>query len=95
LGLRFQGHLPLEEALFFFLTVVMSAQGFVMLAAHFRPRPQGKTGRMNTTQSRTARPRVRTGLETWSRQDFQGAGRQARWAGHEPDGRFAGRALDD
>ena len=35
LGLRFQGHLPLEEALFFFLTVVMSAQGFVMIAAHF------------------------------------------------------------
>ena len=37
-GLRFRGHLPLEEALFFFLTVTMSAQGFVMLAAHFRPR---------------------------------------------------------
>ena len=35
LGLRFRGHLPLEEALFFFLTVVMSAQGFVMLSAHF------------------------------------------------------------
>ncbi len=35
LGLRFQGHLPLEEALFFFLTVVMCAQGFVMLSAHF------------------------------------------------------------
>ncbi len=35
LGLRFGGHLPLEEALFFFLTVVMSAQGFVMIAAHF------------------------------------------------------------
>lgn len=35
-GLRFQGHLPLEEALFFFLTVVMSAQGFVMLAGYFQ-----------------------------------------------------------
>lgn len=41
LGLRFQGHLPLEEALFFFLTVVMSAQGFVMLSEHFRPDPHG------------------------------------------------------
>ena len=39
LGLRFGGHLPLEEALFFFLTVVMSAQGFVMLAAHFAAAP--------------------------------------------------------
>lgn len=38
LGLRFGGHLPLEEALFFFLTVVMSAQGFVMLATHFNDR---------------------------------------------------------
>ena len=34
-GWRLQGHLPLEEALFFFLTVAMSAQGFVMLSAHF------------------------------------------------------------
>ncbi len=40
LGLRFRGHLPIEEALFFFLTVVMSAQGFVMLAGRFgRPHP--------------------------------------------------------
>jgi lycopene cyclase domain-containing protein len=36
LGLRFRGHLPLEEALFFFLTVVMCAQGFVMIAGHLR-----------------------------------------------------------
>ena len=36
LGLRLQGHLPLEEALFFFLTVVMSAQGFVLLWVHFK-----------------------------------------------------------
>ena len=36
LGLRFQGHLPLEEALFFFLTVVMCAQGFVLLSVHFQ-----------------------------------------------------------
>ena len=35
LGVRLGGHLPLEEALFFFLTVAMSAQGFVMLANHF------------------------------------------------------------
>ncbi len=37
-GWRLQGHLPLEEAMFFFLTVIMSAQGFVMLAYHFKPR---------------------------------------------------------
>ncbi len=45
LGLRFGGHLPLEEALFFFLTVVMSAQGFVMLATHFndKERNDGKS----------------------------------------------------
>lgn len=35
-GWRFQGHIPLEEALFFYLTSAMSAQGFVMLAYHFR-----------------------------------------------------------
>lgn len=36
IGWRLQGHLPLEEALFFFLTVIMSAQGFLMLAGHFQ-----------------------------------------------------------
>ena len=45
IGLRFRGHLPLEEALFFFLTVTMSAQGFVMLAAHFRPRAEARQQR--------------------------------------------------
>jgi lycopene cyclase domain-containing protein len=49
LGLRFRGHLPLEEALFFFLTVVMSSQGFVMLAAHFRSRPQQQPQRKSTS----------------------------------------------
>lgn len=44
LGLRFQDHLPLEEALFFFLTVVMSAQGFVMIAEHFRPQSKKAKG---------------------------------------------------
>ena len=39
-GWRLQGHLPLEEAMFFFLTVIMSAQGFVMLAYHFKPKGQ-------------------------------------------------------
>jgi lycopene cyclase domain-containing protein len=38
IGWRLQGHLPLEEALFFFLTVIMSTQGFIMLAYHFKPR---------------------------------------------------------
>ena len=37
-GIRFGSHLPLEEALFYFLTVTMSAQGFVMIAAHFKPK---------------------------------------------------------
>jgi 15-cis-phytoene synthase/lycopene beta-cyclase len=37
-GIRFGSHLPLEEALFYFLTVTMSAQGFIMIAAHFKPR---------------------------------------------------------
>lgn len=37
-GIRFGSHLPLEEALFYFLTVIMSAQGFIMIAAHFRPK---------------------------------------------------------
>lgn len=37
-GWRFRGHLPLEEALFFYLTSAMSAQGFVMLAYHFKPK---------------------------------------------------------
>jgi len=37
-GWRFQGHLPLEEGMFFFLTVIMSAQGFVMLAYHYKPK---------------------------------------------------------
>ena len=46
LGVRFGGHLPLEEALFFFLTVVMSAQGFVMIAAHFaNARPEKVDGK--------------------------------------------------
>ena len=35
LGWRLQGHLPLEEAMFFYLTVLMSAQGFVMVAGYF------------------------------------------------------------
>jgi lycopene cyclase domain-containing protein len=37
-GLRLSGHLPLEEALFYYLTAAMTAQGFVMLAGHFRPK---------------------------------------------------------
>lgn len=37
-GWRLQGHLPLEEGMFFFLTVIMSAQGFLMLAYHFKPK---------------------------------------------------------
>lgn len=37
-GWRLQGHLPLEESLFFFLTVVMSAQGFIMLSGHWKKR---------------------------------------------------------
>ena len=32
------GHLPLEEALFYYLTVAMSAQGFAMLAFRFKPK---------------------------------------------------------
>lgn len=38
IGWRLQGHLPLEEAMFFYLTTLMSAQGFVMLSEHFRPK---------------------------------------------------------
>jgi lycopene cyclase domain-containing protein len=38
IGWRLQGHLPLEEAMFFFLTTIMSAQGFVMLSGHFKPK---------------------------------------------------------
>lgn len=38
IGWRLQGHLPLEEAMFFYLTVLMSAQGFVMIAGHFAPK---------------------------------------------------------
>ncbi|MBC8102037.1 MAG: lycopene cyclase domain-containing protein [Cytophagales bacterium] len=37
-GIRFGSHLPLEEALFYFLTVIMSAQGFIMIAGYFRPK---------------------------------------------------------
>ncbi|MES2462659.1 MAG: lycopene cyclase domain-containing protein [Armatimonadota bacterium] len=37
-GIRFGSHLPLEEALFYFLTVTMSAQGFIMIAARFKPK---------------------------------------------------------
>jgi lycopene cyclase domain-containing protein len=37
-GVRFFRHLPLEEALFYYLTAAMSAQGFVMIAGHFKPR---------------------------------------------------------
>ena len=37
-GIRFGSHLPLEEALFYFLTVTMSAQGFIMIATHFKPK---------------------------------------------------------
>ena len=44
-GVRFGGHLPLEEALFFFLTVVMSAQGFVMIAAAIELSPPGPLSR--------------------------------------------------
>jgi lycopene beta-cyclase len=36
IGWRLQGHLPLEEALFFYLTVLMSAQGFVMIDGYFQ-----------------------------------------------------------
>ncbi|MDX1934586.1 MAG: lycopene cyclase domain-containing protein [Capsulimonadales bacterium] len=45
IGWRLQGHLPLEEALFFFLTVAMSAQGFAMISEHFRTsvRPSDRT----------------------------------------------------
>ena len=38
IGWRLQGHLPLEEAMFFYLTVAMSAQGFIMLSEHFKKR---------------------------------------------------------
>lgn len=38
MGIRFGGHLPFEEAMFFFLTAAMSAQGFVMLAFRFLPK---------------------------------------------------------
>lgn len=37
-GVVFGDHLPLEEALFYYLTALMSAQGFVMLAWHFAPK---------------------------------------------------------
>ncbi len=37
-GIRFWQHLPLEEALFYYLTSAMSAQGFVMIAGHFKPK---------------------------------------------------------
>lgn len=43
-GWRLQGHLPLEEALFFYLTVAMSAQGFWMIAEHLREKAE-KAGR--------------------------------------------------
>jgi lycopene cyclase domain-containing protein len=35
LGWRLQGHLPLEEAFFFFLTVALCVQGFVMISGYF------------------------------------------------------------
>ena len=38
MGLRFGGHLPFEEAMFFFLTAAMSAQGFVMIGFRFLPK---------------------------------------------------------
>jgi lycopene beta-cyclase len=47
-GWRLQGHLPLEEAMFFYLTAAMSAQGFVMLAFHFKPRDEPFTGERKT-----------------------------------------------
>lgn len=39
-GWRLQGHLPLEEAMFFYLTSAMSAQGFVMIAGHFKTKKE-------------------------------------------------------
>jgi len=43
IGWRLQGHLPLEEAMFFYLTVLMSAQGFVMIAGYFKKKAKGRT----------------------------------------------------
>jgi lycopene beta-cyclase len=40
IGWRLQGHLPLEEALFFYLTAAMSAQGFWMISEFFRERAE-------------------------------------------------------
>lgn len=37
-GWRLQGHLPLEEALFFYLTSGMCAQGFILLCGYFESR---------------------------------------------------------
>jgi 15-cis-phytoene synthase/lycopene beta-cyclase len=37
-GVRLLSHLPIEEALFYYLTAAMSAQGFLMLAFYFKPR---------------------------------------------------------
>ncbi len=42
IGWRLQGHLPLEEALFFYLTVAMSAQGFWMISEYFREKEQDR-----------------------------------------------------
>jgi len=37
-GILLLGHLPIEEALFYYLTAAMCAQGFAMLAFYFKPR---------------------------------------------------------
>ena len=37
-GVRVLSHLPLEEALFYYLTAAMSTQGFLMLALRFKPK---------------------------------------------------------
>lgn len=46
LGWRLQGHLPLEEALFFFLTVALCVQGFIMIWGYFAGKDEKRgTGR--------------------------------------------------
>lgn len=52
-GWRLQGHLPLEEAMFFYLTVAMSAQGFWMIAEHFREKWEAKEGRVLSNAQHT------------------------------------------
>ena len=42
LGWRLQGHLPLEEALFFYLTVALCVQGFVMIWGYFAEKEEGR-----------------------------------------------------